>query len=177
MATGSIDLAPMSWKAGDGSTDNVAAGQSLAQGTQTGIKLHEITLDFDGAGSTIESRHNSFQVPANYASGGELRIGWIANATANAVKWQAKVAATTAGDADTPLEHAYATAATVTTNVNTTEANRRTLSVIDLSAVMDGAVAYDYFAIVLFRDPSDGSDTAAVDARVIDCAFHYTVTT
>lgn len=174
MATGTVLLLPGAAVMPDGSTNNVGAGQSLRQGTQTGAKTHFLTLDFDGAGSTPEYAHWIFRLPPTYASGGALQIQWMANATANAVKWQANVGAITPGDADTPLEHAFAAAATVTTNVNTAEARRLTESSITLT--MDSAAAGDMIELVLFRDPSDGADTSTVDAEMIQVSFEYTTT-
>lgn len=172
MATGTVLLNPAAATLPDGSTDNVGCGMSRLQGSQATRKWHAITLDFDGAGSTVESAWWTFRLPTDYSSGGTLKIQWITNATSNAVKWQAQVGAITPDDADTPLEHALAAAATVTTNVNTTEANRLTESSITLT--MDSAAAGDLIELVLFRDPADGSDTSTADARVVSCAFEYT---
>lgn len=146
---------------------------TMRQGTQTGRKAHYLTLDFDGAGN-LESCYWTFRLPDNYSSDGTLKIQWHANATSNAVKWQAQVGAITPADADTPLEHAFASAATVTTNVNTTEARRLTESSITLT--MDSAAAGDFIELMLFRDSADGSDTCTVDAEVAACAFTYTGT-
>lgn len=172
MATGTVILTPGAAILPDGSTSNVGAGMSRRQGTQTGVKGHFLTLDFDGAGSTVESAHWQFRMPTDYSSGGTLKLQWMANGTSNAVKWQAQVGAVTPADADTPLEHAYAAAATVTTNVNTTEARRLTESSITLT--MDSAAAGDLLQLVVFRDPSDAADTSTADAELIVAAFEYT---
>ena len=172
MATGTVLLLPGAAIIPDGSANNVGAGMSMRQGTEATRKVHMLTLDFDGAGAVVESAWWVWRMPANYASGGALKIQWMANATTNAVKWQAQVGAVTADDADTPLEHALAAAATVTTNVNTTEARRLTESSITLT--MDSAAAGDLVKLVLFRDPADAADTATVDAEVVACAFEYT---
>lgn len=172
MATGTVLLAPGAAILPDGSTDNVGAGMSRRQGSQTGKKVHYLTLDFDGAGSTLEHAWWVFRMPADYSSGGTLKIQWHANGTSNAVKWQAQVGAITPDDADTPLEHALGAAATVTTNVNTTEARRLTESSITLT--MDSAAAGDLVELVVFRDPADGSDTSTADAELVMAAFEYT---
>jgi len=173
VATGTVLLMPGAAVLPDGSTDNVGAGMSRRQGTQTGRKVHYLTLDFDGAGSTVESAHWQFRLPANYSSSPVLKVQWHANATANAVKWQAQIAAVTPDDADTPLEHAFATANTTTTNVNATEARRLTETSITLTNA-DSMAAGDFIQVVLFRDPADGSDTCTVDAEVVAVAFEYT---
>lgn len=171
MATGSILLTPGSATVPDGSSGNLAPGITRRQGSETNPKKHFLTLDFDGAGGQ-EHAWWSFVLPANYASGGTLVINWMVNATSNAVKWQAKVGAVTAGSADTPIEHAQASAATVTTNVNTTEARRLTQSSISLT--MDSAAAGDQIFLVLFRNSGDAADTCTDDAEVIGCEFQYT---
>lgn len=173
MATGYLELLPGAAMLPDGSTNNVGAGTTRRQGTQATRKAHFLTLDFDGAGA-VEGAWWTFVLPSDYASGGSLDIFWMANATANAVKWQTQVGAITPDDADTPLEHALAAAATVTTNVNTTEARRLTKSTITLT--MDSAAGGDLIELVLFRDSADAADTATVDGEVIACIFSYTTT-
>jgi hypothetical protein len=170
MATGTIPLMPAAVVLPDGSTGNLAAGMSRRQGTEANPKKHFFTLDFDGGG-LLEHAWWMFRIPADYASGGTLKIQWQANATANAVKWQARVGAITPDDADTPLEHAQAAAATVTTNVNVTEARRLTESSIVLT--MDSAVPGDLIFLVIFRDSADAADTATVDAELIAASFEY----
>lgn len=173
MATGTVQLPPGYWVPPDGSTNNIAAGISRRQGTQATRKAHFLTMDFDGAGA-VEGMHATFRMPADYASGGTLKIQWGANAVANAVKLQAQLGAITPADADTPLEHAYAAAATVTTSVNATEARRLTESSITLT--MDSAAAGDFIELVLFRDSADAADTATVDCEVEMVVFEYVTT-
>lgn len=174
MATGYILLSPGAATLPDGSTNNIPCGVTRRQGSQATRKVHALTLDFDGAGA-VEGAWWVFEVPGDYASGGTLEILWTANTTsAQNVKWQAQVGAITPADADTPLEHALAAAATVTTSVNTTEANRLVTSSITLT--MDSAAANDLIELVLFRDSGDGSDTCTVDASVWSCTFSYTTT-
>ena len=170
--TGSVLLAPGAATLPDGSSGNAAPALTRSQGTESNPKKHYLILQFDGAGSTTEHAWWDFIVPADYASGGTLDIYWEANATSNAVKWQARVGAITPDDTDTPLEHASAAAATVTTNVNTTEARRLTKSTITLT--MDSAAAGDLLILTIFRDPSDGSDTSTADANLIYAVFKYT---
>jgi len=174
MATGSIEFPPLACTIPDGSASNLAPALTRRQGTQTGAKGHFHTLDFDGAGA-VENALLNFRMPADYASGGTLKIQWQANAvTATNCKWQAQVAAVTVADADTPLEHAFAAAATVTTANNTTEARRLNESAITLT--MDSAAAGDFMQIRLFRDSADAADTLAVDAEVLMVVFEYVTT-
>lgn len=171
MATGTILLPPSAAVMPDGSTSNLGPGMSRRQGTQTGRKVHYLTLDFDGAGN-LESAHFVFRLPTNYASGGTLKLQWTANATTGNVKWQAQIGAITPADIDTPLEHAYAAAATVTDAANATEARRLVESSITLT--MDGAAAGDLIELVVFRDSADAADTCTVDAELTAVAFEYT---
>ncbi len=173
MATGIIDLLPGAASPPDGSASNLACGVSRRQGTEASPKKHFLTLDFDGSGN-VEQAWWVFRLPDDYASGGTLKILWMANATANAVKWQAKVGSVTPADADTPLEHAQAAAATVTTNVNTVEAFRLTESSITLT--MDSSAAGDLTFLAVVRDSADAADTATVDASLIVATFSYTTT-
>ena len=111
MATGSVQLPPLSARMPDGTSSNLACGSTTRQGTQTGLKNHFTTLDFDGAGG-LENALFHFRLPADYASGGALKIQWQANSTsAQNCKWQAQVGAVTPADADTVLEHAVREAA------------------------------------------------------------------
>lgn len=173
MATGTVLLSPASAIIPDGSSGNGAAGLSRRQGTETNPKKHILTLDFDGGGA-VEHAWWAFRMPANYASGGTLKVQWMGNATSGDVKWQARVGAVTPADADTPIEHAQAAAATTTTTVNATEARR--LMETSISLTMDSAAAGDWISLVLFRDSGDAADTMTVDAEVTAVAFEYTTT-
>jgi hypothetical protein len=173
MATGTVLLTPGSAVFPDGSASNLAPALQRTQGTQTGAKVHALEIAFDGAGG-LELVFFNFRLPVDYASGGALKIQWMLNATANAVKWQAKIGAVTPADADTLLEHAYAAAATVTTSVNATEARRLTESAITLT--MDSAAAGDWISLQLLRDSADAADTSTVDAEFMGAAFEYTTT-
>lgn len=173
MATGYINLSPAAAVFPDGSASNLGAGMSRRQGTESDPKKHFLTLDYDGAGA-LEHAWWTFALPGNYANGGALNVQWMANATSGDVKWQARVGAVTAADADTPIEHAQAAAATVTTATNATEARRLVSS--DITLTMDSAAAGDIIFLALLRDSADGSDTCEVDAEVLVCVFSYTTT-
>lgn len=160
----------------DGSASNAAPGISRRQGTQTGAKVHYLTIDFDGSGSTIEQCFWGFRLPTDYSSAPTLKLQWQANATVGTVIWQAKVGNVTPADADTVLEHAFSSAATTQVTVNTTEARRLIESSIDLSSTFDSGAAGDRFTLLLYRDPTAGSDTATVDAELLGASFEYTTT-
>jgi hypothetical protein len=112
-------------------------------------------------------------MPNNYSSGGSLVVtGMINSTTGNVARMQAQVSAITPADADTPLEHAFSTAATVDITANTTEARRLLSGTITLN--MDSAAAGDLVTIRLFRDPADGSDTHTSDFEFTGAEFQYT---
>lgn len=172
MATGYISLPAPVWTPPDGSTNNVPPAMRRLKGSQTNA-VHALVWAFDGAGSSIEQLYCSFTLPGDYASGGALKVqGTINSTTGNVAVMQASVSASTPADADTPLEHAFSTAATVSITANTTEARRLLEGSITLN--MDSAAAGDLVTIRLFRDPTNGSDTHTSDIEVWCCEFAYT---
>ncbi len=174
MATGYIELPALCWTPPDGSTNNVAPAAQRLKGSQTNA-IHTLVWAFDGAGSAIEQLYATFTLPGDYASGGSLKVqGTINSTTGNVAFMQAAVSATTPADADTPLEHAFSTAATVSITANTTEARRLLEGTITLS--MDSAAAGDLVTIRLLRDPANGSDTHTTDFEMWSCEFSYTTT-
>lgn len=172
MATSPVLLLPGNAILPDGSANNLAPAYKVLKGSQTAAVFIPV-LGFDSAGG-LEGCWWEFPLPTDYLSGGTLVIFWLYNSvTAGNVKWQATLGAITPADADTPLEHAQAAAATVTTAINATEARRLLMSSITLT--MDSAAAEDWINLRLFRDSADAADTAAaVDADVMGCLFKYT---
>ena len=173
MATATILLGVGAAVLSDGSASNAAPQIKRTQGTDANPKKHFLVLAFDA--STQEHCSWQFRLPGDYSSGGTLKILWMgAGASGNNVVWVAQVSATTPADADTPIEHAKSSAATVTTAGNATEARRLIESSISLN--MDSAAAGDYIVITMYRDADDGSDNYTSDAEVVACAFEYTTT-
>lgn len=172
MATGSIVLSVMAAAIPDGSSNNAAPARYQVKGTNSAPARFAVVAAFDATAD--EHLWWVFTVPDNYASGGTLRLLWAAAATANAVVWAASVGAVTAGDADTPLEHAQAAATTATTNVNTTESGRLTETTI--SPAVDSMAPDDLVTIVVYRDANHASDTCTVDAVLWSVVFEYTTT-
>jgi hypothetical protein len=173
MATGYVVIPAIAWTPPDNSTNNIAPAAQRIKGTQTNA-LHALVWGFDGAGSVPEQLYCSFTLPSDYASGGSLKVQGTVNGTTSAnVVMQATVSAVTPADADTPLEHAFSTAATVTIANNTTEARRLLEGTITLN--MDSAAAGDLLTIRLLRDPANGSDTlSALDFEFWSALFSYT---
>jgi len=172
MPTSSVLLLPGGATLPDGSTGNLAPALIRVQGSEANPKKHLLALAFDGAGGK-ELAWWTFRMPADYLSGGAVKIQWRLNGTANAVKWQATIGAVTPNDADTPAEHASAAASATTTNVNTTEAGRLTETSITL-ANLDGIAAGDLVFLCIFRDSADGADTATQDAELLAATLEYT---
>jgi hypothetical protein len=176
MATGSILLTPGSAVLPDGSASNAAPAISRQQSTAANPKPHFLTLDFDA--SADEHAWWIVHAPADYASAGTVKIDWFANATTGTCRWGVKIGAVTAGDADTPLEHAMATATTAGTATNATEANRLNSTSIDCSSNLDSLAAGDLLMILIYRDGdgTSGTDDLSVDAKLAAAAFEYTTT-
>lgn len=174
MATGTILLSPNAAVFPDESTDNLAAGLEIVKGTQITDKVFYPRLIFKD--TRIERCQWSFRLPADYASGGTIKLELqTAVATAGDIIMQAKVSAVTAADADTPQEHAWAAAAASAAIANNTvEAGRQLTGSITLTT--DAAAAGDLVTVQLFRDAAHASDTLAATVYVIAAAVEYTTT-
>jgi hypothetical protein len=173
MATGQIQLHVAAAALPDGSTSNTPPVLALRKGSEAAPAKFFRVAQFDA--STRQDLWWAFTVPQNYASAPILRIQWFANATAGSVVWGGRIGAVTAADADTPVEHAMATATTVTTAANTTEALRLVDSTITL-ANLDSVAVGDLVFVNLYRDAANGSDTTTVAAEVIAASIDYTTT-
>lgn len=173
MATGTIMLDVKAATPPDGSTGNAGPKIRVRQGTEANPKKHVTIASFDAA--TAQFLWWTFRCPTDYASGGTVKVPWVAAATsATAVRWAARLGAVTPADADTPVEHAAAAATAVTSNTNTVEAGRLTEATIALGA-LDGLAAGDMVSLCLFRDAADALDTLAVDADLWEMAvLEYT---
>lgn len=173
MATNQIDLNLAAAEPPDGSTSNIPPNMVKRKGTETAPAKFEKVAQFDA--STRQDLWWTKTMPQNYASAPIARIQWIANATAGSVVWGMRVGAVTPGDADTPLEHAMATASTATTAANATEAFRLCETLITL-ANLDSLAPGDLVNFNLYRDATNGSDTTSVVAEVLSVTIDYTTT-
>ena len=171
MATSTMNLPLSSAALPDGSSGNAAPGFTMRTGTNANPKRRILTADFDAA--TDEHLIFNFRMPANYLSGGVVKILWGANAVANSAVFGASLGAVTPADADTPYEHAQAAASTTTTATNATEARRLNETSITL-ANLDSVAPGDLVTLIVYRDADNGSDTLTVDAEVENIAFEYT---
>jgi hypothetical protein len=157
----------------DGSSGNAAPAMERVQGTESNPKKHVLAARFDAA--TEEFLYWAFRMPADYVSGGAVKIQWgsITAVTSTNVVWKAAIGAVTPADADTPIEHARAAASSATSANNTTEAGRLTEASITL-ANLDSVAAGDYVFLCISRDAANGSDTLAEDARLFAASLEYT---
>lgn len=177
MATGTFLLLPEGAVTPDGSASNAAPAITRVKGSESAPAKHYLAAAYDAA--TDEHLWWKFRMPANYASAGTVKIQWQANATtATTVRWGVRIGAVTPSDADTPNEHASATATTAGSSTNTTEANRLTEVSIDCSANLDSVAAGDLVFILIYRDAdgTSGTDDLAVDASLVAAAFEFTTT-
>lgn len=174
MATGTIFFPVGSAVPADGSASNAAPSLGRLAGTESAPKKFMLTAAFDAAAD--EHLWFQFRVPADYASGGTVKLLWMANsASANNVVWGSRIGAITPADADTPVEHAEAAASTTTTAGNATEARRLIETSITL-ANLDSIAAGDLAFLLVYRDADNASDTLAVDAELITVSLEYTTT-
>lgn len=175
MATGTILLSPGSATLPDDSTGNLAPAILRFQGTEANPKKHFLVISYDGGGRK-ELAWWSFRMPTDYSSGGILKIQWMANTTSGNVVWSVQLGAITAGDADTPMEHASAAATgSGAVGVNATEARRLGETSITLGN-LDSVAANDLVFLTIWRDSADGSDTCTADAELVGASFEYTST-
>lgn len=174
MATGTIQCPVSAAIPPDGSASNAAPGLSRIQGTETSPKKHFLVAQFDAA--TDEHLWWTFRMPSDYASAPVAKLLWMTNtASANNVIWVGRLGAVTPADADTPVEHAEATANSTTTAGNATEARRLIETSITLTNA-DSLAAGDLVFLLIHRDADNGSDTLAADAELINVVIEYTTT-
>lgn len=175
MATGTIILPIQAAVLPDGSASNAGPALLRVKGTDTSPSKHYLIASFDA--STDEHLWWAFQMPANYASGLLLKLLWYTNDTgaSESCVWGCQIAAITESDADTPIEHAKATAQTTTTDVNAAEANRLIQTSITISND-DSVSAGDLVFLLVYRDANNGSDDLTSDANLVAVSLDYTTT-
>lgn len=173
MATGTIILTPPAAATPDGSAGNAGPGITRHQGTEASPKKHFWTYDFDATAD--EFIWFVIRMPSDYASGPVAKLQWFAGATTGTCRWSVSLGAITAGDADTPLEHANATVNTAAGTPNATEANRLVETSITLTNA-DSVAAGDLVHVCVSRDAdgTSGTDDMAGDANFVLLALEYT---
>lgn len=173
MATGTIPLPMAAATPPDGSASNAAPQPQRVKGSETAPAKHYLAYAFDAA--TDEHLWFAFRMPADYASGPVLKLLWQTNDTGatESCVWGCRLGAVTPADADTPNEHASATAQTTTTDINTTEANRLIETSITISNA-DSVAAGDLVFLLIYRDADNASDDLSSDALLIAASLEYT---
>lgn len=170
MATGTIILPLTGAIPADGSASNASPEVIRVKGSATAPAPHFVEARFDAAAD--EHLWWVFRMPTDYASGPVVKLQWKANATANSCVWGTRLGAVTPADADTPNEHATATAQTATTATNATEARRLVETSITITNT-DSVAAGDWVALLVYRDADNASDTLAVDAELCAVSLEY----
>jgi hypothetical protein len=156
---------------GSGTTNNPATPEKIiSSGTQTtnACKVTYFGLLFDP--TTDEHWMWDFTLPANYSSGGTLRVTFSNKGTsANGVTWKAAAACIVVGTTD---KDAVVFDTVVTANATpSTTTGITTQSTLALT--MTNAAANVPITVMLGRDPDNASDTNASDMRVEEVTFEY----
>ena len=165
---------PITIPAGDSGNEFAQIQVVNSSGTppSNGPDLFFTELLFDGA--TDEHVVFGFRMPADYSSGGTLKVQWkraSGTGAANVVV-KAAVAAITPGAAEVPNSKSFNTVATTTTAAGTTA---QAVVESDITLTMDSAAAGDMVWIMLGRDADNGADTLnSVDIQVVSVIFSYT---
>ena len=175
MATAPILLRPGAADPPDASSGNAAPSIERVQGTESNPKKHFVVAKFDAA--TDEHLYWSFRWPSNShgTPAPVAKIQGMANATSGSARLGVRISATTPGDADTPIEHASASANTGAWAANGSEARRA----VELSITLtndDGVQAGDFVVVMFYRDAdgTSGTDDLAVDFELIALEIDYT---
>lgn len=143
------------------------AGPDIEFNTTDGLEI----LAFDG-GSITESVRLAFRLPQEYASAPSLVIQ-CSNGGAGTAQfaWFCRVAKQTPGSGNMGAAQNFDAANTVTWN----GAGASSLVETSISlANFDGAVAGDWLALWLYRDPSDVTDVDLNDAWLLSTTLRFT---
>lgn len=144
-------------------------GPSYGSGETTTNKLNFRTLDFDAA--TAEYAQVWLPMAKSWNEGTlSVQFGWTATATGNVV-WSARAVAVSDDDV---LDVAMGTAQSVTDGVTATT-DLMWSAFTPAITVAGSPAAEDLVVLELFRDAANGSDTCAVDARLVAVRIKYTV--
>lgn len=144
----------------------------VSSGTQTANtpKVTPIVAAFDAA--TDEHLLWQFSLPADYASGGTIRLIWGAVPISGNVVWKAgcKPFDLTSTDLDAAVFVAADLLAATAVPGTSLVVREDTIAL-----TMTGASAGDAIQVFVGRDADNGSDTAAGDAYLFHAVFEYTV--
>lgn len=156
---------------GTGSGNNPAEQiQVISSGSQTSNspKASYWELRFDP--TTEEHWMWQFTLPANYLSGGTLRLtGATLGTSASQVVWKAATAIVVVGTTDRDAI-VFDTVVTVAWTPSTTQGVTTQATV---ALTMTNALANRPITIFIGRDTDNGSDTNANDACLVEAVFEY----
>lgn len=172
MPTATIQWDAWNGSPGDGSAGNAGPALLSLVGSESNPKKLIQYAAFDPA--TDEHLWFQFRMPADYASGGDVKLLWMTNdaSAGEECVWGARLGAITPADADTPVEHPAAAATTVATGVDTNEPRRLIETAITL-ANLDTVAAGDLCYLLVYRDADNASDDLTSDAELISVAVEY----
>lgn len=175
MATATVILPVDGAAFADGSSNNAypAIGY-VTSSDATNPKLRLAVADFDD--TTDEQMAWAFRLPADYASGGTVKLQfWMASATSGNVVWSASLQAVTPGDStDMESLDTDGEGGGWSTGTEAVPGTAGYLDEASISPGMDSAAAGDLVALHIRRDADNASDTATGDARLCAVALQYT---
>lgn len=149
-----------------------AAAFSQVQSSGAGTKKPEWwILSFDAA--AIEGRIWQGRIPRGYAS--TLTVSgqfYMASATSGNVVIAAQIAAVSDGDASTTAK-VFASANSATVAVPGTAGTAKAFSITMTTA--DSVAAGDWFDLVIYRDATNGSDTATGDMNLTLADLYFSL--
>lgn len=150
-----------------------ACGQKPVTSSSTpsnGAAARHVRYQFDQ--STDEHWQWVVRVPANWTSGGDIKIRWGADVTSGNVIWKASFCPVvdSSDDLDGITTNTVATAAASAVPGTSGQTKETTIT-------PDGTdvTANRMLIITVGRDADNGSDTAAGDAWIVGVAFEYTI--
>jgi hypothetical protein len=155
-------------------------GANLFSTGQPALYLENGTsIPYSGYGfdaTTSEQIFLDFKVPFYLSGNLTVTLRWYSQTgqTSNAVVWGVQLAALSAGDAQSVLTDALATAQTTTTTVNGT-ARGSTETVVTVTN-LDSLAADDTVQMRIYRDAAAGGDTMTGDAILFDVEVEYAAT-
>lgn len=146
----------------------------VSSGTQTTNtpKASYWSLLFDQ--STDEHWEWAFPLPADYVSGGTLKLYWGAVPTSGNVIWKAGVVMGEPSSEDLDASVFVAADATAATAVPGTAGQFKETSITLTMTGADVSGGADFVILFIGRDADNGSDTAAGDAFLVGAVLEYT---
>lgn len=136
----------------------------------TGTNTQKGVADFaDGANSL--SMQTGFLLPSDWVAGIDVKFLWFSATTTGDVVWQIATICVADAETDDPAFNAASTV-TDTTKGTTNQLNTATITGITTT----GCAAGEFMHVKVFRDPTNGADTMAGTARLMDVEITATRT-